>query len=139
MKNFTIYKTDTGQITKTGFGNEISIQLSIDQDESVLYVESNCLTQYVSNGNIIDFPPKPNGSYVFNYTTKQWDPDFDQQSYLVKQKRDKLLYESDWTQIPNNSLTPEVQQEWAIYRQELRDVTSQPGYPFNVIWPVQPQ
>lgn len=32
-----------------------------------------------------------------------------------------LLYGSDWTQIPNNPLTPEYSAEWAIYRQELRD------------------
>lgn len=32
-----------------------------------------------------------------------------------------LLYESDWTQIPNNPLTPEYSAEWAVYRQELRD------------------
>jgi hypothetical protein len=31
------------------------------------------------------------------------------------------LNESDWTQIPNNPLTPEYSAEWAVYRQELRD------------------
>lgn len=32
-----------------------------------------------------------------------------------------LLNGSDWTQIPNNPLTPEYSAEWAVYRQELRD------------------
>jgi hypothetical protein len=31
-----------------------------------------------------------------------------------------LLYGSDWTQIPNNPLTPEYSAEWATYRQSLR-------------------
>ena len=31
------------------------------------------------------------------------------------------LFNSDWTQIPNNPLTPEYSAEWAVYRQELRD------------------
>jgi hypothetical protein len=31
------------------------------------------------------------------------------------------LSNSDWTQIPNNPLTPEYSAEWAVYRQELRD------------------
>jgi hypothetical protein len=31
------------------------------------------------------------------------------------------LQASDWTQIPNNPLTPEYSAEWAVYRQELRD------------------
>jgi hypothetical protein len=32
-----------------------------------------------------------------------------------------FLQDSDWTQIPNNPLTPEYSAEWAVYRQELRD------------------
>ncbi|NDG64706.1 MAG: hypothetical protein EBY29_14785 [Planctomycetes bacterium] len=31
------------------------------------------------------------------------------------------LFNSDWTQIPNNPLTPEYSAEWATYRQSLRD------------------
>jgi hypothetical protein len=31
------------------------------------------------------------------------------------------LFNSDWTQIPNNPLTPEYSAQWAVYRQELRD------------------
>jgi hypothetical protein len=31
------------------------------------------------------------------------------------------LNESDWTQLPNNPLTPEYSAEWATYRQELRN------------------
>ena len=56
----------------------------------------------------------------------------------VKVKRDALLYASDWTQIPNNPLSTEQQQLWVVYRQELRDVTTQAGYPFNVVWPTAP-
>lgn len=57
----------------------------------------------------------------------------------VKNTRNNLLQQSDWTQIPNCPLTDAKQQEWAIYRQELRDISSQSGYPFNVIWPVKPE
>ena len=32
-----------------------------------------------------------------------------------------FLQDSDWTQIPNNPLTPEYSTAWALYRQELRD------------------
>jgi hypothetical protein len=56
----------------------------------------------------------------------------------AKAKRDVLLQATDWTQIPNNPLTPEVQQQFVVYRQELRDITLQSGYPFNVVWPVPP-
>jgi hypothetical protein len=61
-----------------------------------------------------------------------------QDGIKVKAKRDVLLQSTDWTQIPNNPLTPEVQQQFVVYRQELRDITLQSGYPFNVVWPLLP-
>ena len=43
-------------------------------------------------------------------------------------RRNELLKLSDWTQIPNNPLTPQKQAEWADYRQKLRDVFNQKPY-----------
>jgi hypothetical protein len=50
--------------------------------------------------------------------------------------RQYLLSISDWTQIPDVVLTNKT--EWATYRQALRDVTTQPGYPWSVTWPQRP-
>lgn len=57
-------------------------------------------------------------------------------SVTVLQKRQALLLASDWTQLPDVPL--ETKAAWATYRQALRDITDQPGYPQNVIWPVAP-
>lgn len=54
----------------------------------------------------------------------------------VRNKRNQLLAESDWTQVYD---TPVDRDAWGLYRQELRDITSQEGFPFNVIWPAKPQ
>jgi len=56
----------------------------------------------------------------------------------VRAKRDVLLQNTDWTQIPNNPLTAEVQQQFVVYRQALRNVTLQAGFPFNVVLPTPP-
>lgn len=53
----------------------------------------------------------------------------------VREQRNKLLIASDWTQLPD---APVDQTAWAFYRQELRDITDQEGFPANVIWPVPP-
>jgi hypothetical protein len=50
-------------------------------------------------------------------------------------KRNALLVASDWTQVAD---APVDQAEWAVYRQALRDVTDQSGFPENVVWPVKP-
>jgi hypothetical protein len=53
----------------------------------------------------------------------------------VRDKRDSLLQMSDWTQLPD---APVSAQAWANYRQQLRDVTAQAGFPFNIQWPEAP-
>jgi hypothetical protein len=53
----------------------------------------------------------------------------------AKVYRNRLLALCDWTQTPD---APVNKAAWANYRQALRDITSQEGFPENVIWPVQP-
>ena len=50
--------------------------------------------------------------------------------------RNDLLKLSDWTQLPDCPISNK--REWAVYRQALRDITSQSGFPFVVNWPTQP-
>jgi hypothetical protein len=55
----------------------------------------------------------------------------------VRDVRNSLLAKSDWTQgkdIPDN-----VSSAWATYRQALRDVTEQSGFPWTIEWPTQPE
>jgi len=53
----------------------------------------------------------------------------------VRQQRNQLLSNCDWTQLPD---APVDTAAWATYRQELRDVTAQAGFPWDVQWPVEP-
>ena len=40
---------------------------------------------------------------------------------FMRNKRDALLAQSDWTQMPDSPLTDAKKTEWATYRQQLRD------------------
>jgi hypothetical protein len=53
----------------------------------------------------------------------------------VRSERNQKLSSSDWTQVID---APVDQAAWAIYRQALRDVTVQEGFPWNVTWPQEP-
>ena len=55
-------------------------------------------------------------------------------SARVRAKRNQLLSDSDWMALSDNTMTP----EWASYRQALRDITSQEGFPYSVTWPTKP-
>lgn len=54
----------------------------------------------------------------------------------VRAERDKLLAESDWTQLPDVNLSNKA--DWTKYRQDLRDVTKQAGFPYDVVFPKKP-
>ena len=53
----------------------------------------------------------------------------------VRAERNDLLSASDWTQVAD---APVDQAAWATYRQALRDITTQTGFPWTVTWPVAP-
>jgi len=57
----------------------------------------------------------------------------------VRSRRDDLLQESDWTQLPDSPLSADSKTAWATYRQQLRDITSQAGFPYSVVWPTPPE
>lgn len=65
----------------------------------------------------------------------QFDPDYKKIQTILQ--RNKMLDASDWTQMPDADLTPEIKQAWATYRQELRDITKKEGFP-DVELPVSP-
>jgi hypothetical protein len=75
---------------------------------------------------------------VFANTQDQADyearMDEDQASF-IRLARNRKLADSDWTQLSDS---PADKAAWGTYRQALRDVSAQPGFPWNVTWPVEP-
>lgn len=58
-----------------------------------------------------------------------------EQAASVRAARNSKLAACDWTQLADSSADKPA---WATYRQSLRDVTAQAGFPWNVTWPVEP-
>ena len=56
----------------------------------------------------------------------------------VRAQRDKLLAETDWTQVADAPIDSATRSAMRVYRQLLRDVTKQEGFPVNVVWPDMP-
>jgi hypothetical protein len=130
------YNQQTGQIYSSG---STSIE-SIEGVPGYLIVDGvidNTMFK-VQDNKIVALPLKPGVYYYYDYNTDQWVYDEQVNANVVTNQRNNLLYACDWTQIPNNPLTSEQQEVWAIYRQALRDVPNQPGFPANVIWPTPP-
>jgi len=73
------------------------------------------------------------GTYVWGWTVK--DKPVAQLAEEARDKRNTLLTSSDYTQLSDS---PRDKQAWATYRQALRDITDQEGFPETIVWPVKP-
>jgi hypothetical protein len=90
---------------------------------------------------VIEMPP----AQVLNTWKQVWAvrdlPADEQQKILdakaaaVRKQRNALLMQSDWTLLPD---APVDVAAWTSYRQALRDVPAQAGFPFDVVWPTAP-
>ena len=58
-----------------------------------------------------------------------------EQAANVRNSRTEKLKDSDWTQIADSTADKAV---WATYRQALRDITTQSGFPWTITWPESP-
>ena len=65
------------------------------------------------------------------------EADTAQRAADMRYVRDIKLTASDWTQMPD--ISTERKSLWATYRQALRDVPLQSGFPWDVQWPTQPE
>jgi hypothetical protein len=70
-----------------------------------------------------------------NATQSEIDYRIENQWFTVRQTRNELLTECDWTQLAD--IPSETKTIWSDYRQSLRDITSQTN-PFSITWPVKP-
>jgi len=97
----------------------------------------NPTTQYVEFGPVPEFE---NGAWVLQPTIHEFNENqladrLKIEAGSVRSARNALLAETDWTALSDVIIIPEI----ATYRQALRDITSQPGFPHNVSWPVKPE
>jgi len=74
------------------------------------------------DGQFVDNRPKPDTATL---------------AASARAQRDMLLAQTDWTQAADVPQT--TKDKWAPYRQALRDVPQQEGFPDNIVWPTQPE
>ena len=136
-----VYHDERGAIT--------GASINIAPDQTRLYINADVEigpniseTFYVKSGELKRKPPKPDGDFVFDYASEAWvirvlpPPDIEALSLAARDERTSLLAACDWTQVAD---APVDRQAWAAYRQALRDVTLQDGFPLNIIWPNPPE
>lgn len=146
MKYYAIYNKNTGEIVSQFMGNEQAVLLQlteeldfIESDKTELdgHVVDKSFVAYSSEVKALKFAYPGIGRTWSNQTMSWVDNRTDQQiANEVRQKRDLFLVETDWTQLPD---VPTATKElWGSYRQALRDIPQQEGFPKLVTWPEKP-
>lgn len=64
--------------------------------------------------------------------------DYEKTSESARNRRDKSLLKTDWTQVKDVSLSEFDIAAYAEYRQALRDIPQQSGFPYTIVWPKMP-
>jgi hypothetical protein len=101
----------------------------IQSDKAHLQTEKlTSVEPYIEGGVVFDV-------VVEAKTQDELDAEKTQKANEVRYKRNMLLTQSDWTQLAD---APVDNLAWAVYRQSLRDITLQAGFPFTVDFPVAP-
>lgn len=75
------------------------------------------------------------GYSVVEKTPEQREEHRNAASARVRKERNALLAQTDWIALSDNA---PMETKWVEYRSALRDLTDQPGFPYDVAWPTKP-
>lgn len=107
--------------------------------------EYDCRLHRIENGEVVVHkPPKPDDT---SHTRYEWDdsqgwvgkPTDARTAVQVRADRSMRLAKCDWVALRALETAKPMEPAWFAYRQLLRDVPAQPGFPNDIAWPVSPQ
>ena len=105
------------------------------QRQGVEQIDGKWYTKYVLGPTFIDTVVDGVTTTALEHETAYKAQKDAEQAKSVRATRDAKLAECDWTQVADAPVDKAV---WATYRQALRDVTAQTGFPWTVTWPDKP-
>jgi hypothetical protein len=105
------------------------------QAQGVEQIEGKWYTKYVLGPTFIDTVEDGVTTTAAEHEAAYKAQKDAEQAKNVRATRDAKLAECDWTQVADAPVDKAV---CATYRQALRDVTAQTGFPWTVEWPTQP-
>lgn len=152
MINYIIYDIATGEIKRNGTSadDDTSYEMLVGEGQQAMIGVGDYFTHWVNNGVIQPYTeeqqarkniPQPYyivwSNQIFDWVDTRSPAELEQIAIDgAKNLRNSLLLDSDWTQLSDVPLANKS--EWVTYRQALRDITEQPGFPHNIVWPVAP-
>lgn len=122
-------------------------------------LQANKITRYEGMKEIVEDNPAPN-TYAKYAEAAAWcnannamiedkgdyyevvavpAPTTEELAAQARSQRDALIAATDYLMATDYPLTDEKRQELTVYRQALRDVPEQSGFPTQIVWPTKPE
>jgi len=91
----------------------------------------------------LDINQQPDGSWAQEMVQReiseeQYQNNVAVQVQAVKADRDRMIASTDWVVAKNTEAGTPIPDVWRVYRQALRDIPNQEGFPWSVTWPIYP-
>ena len=112
--------------------------------ENYVMVNASVPPSVASNQKVVGGKPIKQGTKW----VQGWDivsisqSEIDEQKFAlensVRANRDQKLQSSDWVVVKAYETGTNVPVEWSTYREALRNISKQPGFPYEVNWPIAP-
>ena len=94
--------------------------------------EYDSLTHEITDGSF----EQVSGEWSLPYVVQQQE-NIDAEKN-IRSRRDSFLLQSDWIVVKSYERGQNIPADWELYRQALRDITEQTGFPYEVTWPTKP-
>lgn len=101
-----------------------------------IYIEEDGSPMLERQDQRVRLAPRPPDANRLNLTTGKWETDPQMAAAAVRAERNHRLRESDWSQLAD--IPPTTSTAWRRYRQALRDLPDQAGFPLSINWPEPP-
>ena len=128
-------------VNSAGYDLNGSIVFNVDAGDEFLGIRSTItgLSHYKYNDDILQ-AWLDEGNVPTKYVAPPDPPvDLIYEASVLRGSRDELLRQTDFSQLGDAPLTEAQKTTYATYRQSLRDITFQPGWPAEVTFPTKPE
>lgn len=158
MKRFVVCDPASGEIEVHGVcASDEEVELQAVKGKLLIRVDEDVtpITHYLRDGRLVRYTDpqarekstRPSVFCAWSNETFSWVDRRSEEQVLellravALEKRRDMLSSSDWTETPSarGRLGEDLYGAWQTYRQALRDITNQPGFPHDIAWPVPPQ
>jgi hypothetical protein len=149
MRNFIVFNAVTNAVfTLESSSDNSPPNPSSDYKFIEIFQPFYSIEKYYIKNNIVKIKPDNlDELFIFNAVSEQWEYSPELYNRKIESEKEKFIYKrlhllqaSDWTDTlsAQTRLGDLLCQAWQDYRQALRDITLQPNYPLDVIWPIAP-